>query len=69
MPAASGLSNFVRITAGAFGTSIFTTLWEDRAIMHHAHLVEQINPGNGAAVQSLAQLGAAGLSPEQALPR
>ena len=28
MPAASGLSNFVRITAGAFGTSIFTTLWE-----------------------------------------
>src|SRR5438105_8152715 len=27
MPAAAGLSNFVRITAGAFGTSIMTTLW------------------------------------------
>jgi DHA2 family multidrug resistance protein len=25
--AASGLSNFVRITAGSFGTSIATTLW------------------------------------------
>jgi MFS transporter, DHA2 family, multidrug resistance protein len=66
LPAASGLSNFVRITAGAFGTSIFTTLWEDRAIMHHAHLVEQVNRGNTAAVQTYAQLDAAGLSPEQA---
>jgi len=66
MPAASGLSNFVRITAGAMGTSIFTTLWEDRAIMHHAHLAEQINLGSSTAVQTLAQLGAAGLSPEQA---
>jgi MFS transporter, DHA2 family, multidrug resistance protein len=66
MPAASGLSNFVRITAGAMGTSIFTTLWEDRAIMHHAHLVEQVNPASSTAVQTLAQLGAAGLSPEQA---
>jgi DHA2 family multidrug resistance protein len=66
LPAASGLSNFVRITAGAFGTSIFTTLWEDRAIMHHAHLVEQVNRGNTAAMQTYAQLDAAGLSPEQA---
>ena len=31
MPAAAGLSNFVRITAGAMGTSIATTLWESRA--------------------------------------
>ena len=66
MPAASGLSNFVRITAGAMGTSIFTTLWEDRAIMHHAHLAEQINAGSSAAMQTLTQLGASGLSPEQA---
>src|SRR4030095_14276621 len=28
---ASGLSNFVRITAGAFGTSISTTVWDNRA--------------------------------------
>ena len=66
LPAASGLSNFVRITAGAMGTSIFTTLWEDRAILHHAQLAEQVNPGSLAASQTLAQLGAAGLSPEQA---
>jgi DHA2 family multidrug resistance protein len=66
LPAASGLSNFVRITAGAMGTSIFTTLWEDRAILHHAHLVEQVNRGNAAAMQTFGQLDAAGLSTEQA---
>ena len=67
MPAAAGLSNFVRITAGAFGTSLFTTLWEDRAVMHHAHMAETINRSNDAATQTLSQLGAAGYSPEQAL--
>jgi DHA2 family multidrug resistance protein len=40
MPAAAGLSNFARITAGAIGTSIFTTLWENRAALHHAELAE-----------------------------
>jgi DHA2 family multidrug resistance protein len=67
MPAAAGLSNFVRITAGAFGTSLFTTLWEDRAVMHHAHLAESVNRSNDTAMQTLNQLGAAGYSPEQAL--
>jgi MFS transporter, DHA2 family, multidrug resistance protein len=57
----------VRITAGAFGTSLFTTLWEDRAVMHHAHLAESVNRGNDAAMQTLNQLGAAGYSPDQAL--
>jgi MFS transporter, DHA2 family, multidrug resistance protein len=66
MPAASGLSNFVRITAGAFGTSLFTTLWEDRAVLHHARLVESIHTGNDTAMQTLAQLAAAGQTPEQA---
>jgi DHA2 family multidrug resistance protein len=64
---ASGLSNFVRITAGAFGTSISTTMWEDRATLHHAHLVEAVNHGNTAAAQMLAQLQAAGMSASQAL--
>ncbi|MBI2768846.1 MAG: DHA2 family efflux MFS transporter permease subunit [Burkholderiales bacterium] len=67
LPAASGLSNFVRITAGAFGTSIFTTLWESRAAMHHAQLSEYINRGNGAANAAIAGFNSAGLSSEQAL--
>ncbi len=65
MPAASGLSNFARITAGAVGTSLFTTLWDDRASLHHAQLAEAVNRGNDAATQAMVQLAAAGQTPEQ----
>jgi len=67
MPSASGLSNFVRITAGAVGTSMFTTLWESRAAMHHAQLVEAIHAGSPTAQATLAQLTAGGLTQGQAL--
>ena len=67
MPSAAGLSNFVRITAGAVGTSLFTTLWESRATLHHAQLAESVNRGNDTAMQTLNQLTASGLSHEQAL--
>ncbi len=67
MPSASGLSNFARITAGAIGTSLFTTLWEDRAVLHHARLVEAMGQTNSAAVQMLEQLRAGGLSEMQAI--
>ncbi len=46
IPAAAGLSNFVRIFCGAAGTSIAGTVWNNRTIMHHAHLTEQANVGN-----------------------
>jgi MFS transporter, DHA2 family, multidrug resistance protein len=64
---ASGLSNFARITAGAFGTSIYTTLWENRAILHHAQLAESVHAGNATAGQALGNLGAAGLDHTQSL--
>ena len=67
MPAAAGLSNFVRITAGAMGTSISTTLWESRATLHHQHMVERLGLGDPVAGETIARLTAAGLSPEQAL--
>ena len=67
IPAASGLSNFTRITAGAMGTSISTTLWEDRAAMHHAQLVEAVRYGRLPAERALEQMQAAGMSHEQAL--
>ena len=67
VPAASGLSNFVRITAGAVGTSVSTTFWERRATLHHAQLVENLTPGSGPAGQLLQGLQSAGLSAEQAL--
>ncbi|MBI3532555.1 MAG: DHA2 family efflux MFS transporter permease subunit [Burkholderiales bacterium] len=67
IPAASGMSNFMRITAGAFGTSIATTLWEDRAALHHAQLAEAVNQSSQGTVSALNGLAAAGLNPEQAL--
>jgi len=67
MPSAAGLSNFVRITAGAVGTSLFTTLWDDRAALHHAQITESVNRGSDTAVQTLDQLGAIGMSSQQAL--
>jgi DHA2 family multidrug resistance protein len=65
MPAAAGLSNFARISSGAFVTSIFGTVWEDRANMHHANLAESINRGNTAFEQSRLDLTAQGLSGDQ----
>ncbi len=67
MPAASGLSNFARMTAGAVGTSIFTTMWDNRAQLHHARIAETLNQSNSALLQTLAQLRAGGYSETQAL--
>lgn len=56
IPAAAGLSNFVRIFCGAVGTSLATTMWNNRTVLHHARLVEQASPNNpiyGAAIQSI----------------
>ena len=67
IPAAAGLSNFARITAGAMGVSISTTLWESRAALHHAHMAETLVQGQGVFAQTLSGLTASGLSMEQAL--
>jgi DHA2 family multidrug resistance protein len=67
IPAAAGLSNFVRIMAGAMGTSIATTLWDSRAAMHHAHLTEALTPTNPLFMNTLEGLKASGLTAEQAL--
>jgi len=65
--AASGLSNFLRITAGAVGTSTATTVWENRAILHHTQLVDAVSQGGSAASNAIAGLGASGFSPDQVL--
>src|SRR5690242_18983852 len=65
IPAASGLFNFARITAGSFGTSIVTTFWDQRATLHHAQLAEHINNASPTATASLSALQSSGLTPEQ----
>jgi DHA2 family multidrug resistance protein len=67
IPAASGLFNFSRITAGSFGTSIVTTLWDRRATLHHARLVEHLSPADPATAQALAALPGGGAGNEQSL--
>src|SRR5262245_14413100 len=66
IPAASGLFNFARITAGSFGTSIATPLWDRRASLHHAQLVERLGAFDPASTQALGALQASGMTPEQA---
>jgi DHA2 family multidrug resistance protein len=65
IPSASGLFNFARITAGSFGTSITTTLWDRRATLHHAQLVEHITGADPNSSQALATLQAGGLGSQQ----
>ncbi|HEV7835090.1 MAG TPA: DHA2 family efflux MFS transporter permease subunit [Caballeronia sp.] len=65
IPAASGLSNFVRIMCGGIGTSIFSTAWDHRSNVHHAQLMEQANAYNPNFTASMQQFGAAGLNQSQ----
>jgi DHA2 family multidrug resistance protein len=65
--AASGLNNFLRITAGAFATSTATTLWENRAALHHAQLVEHLTPGSPATSAALDFLARNGMNEQQRL--
>jgi DHA2 family multidrug resistance protein len=58
--AAAGLTNFCRLTAGAFGTSIVTTVWDNRASLHHARLTELATPASqsyGDMLHALESLG------------
>lgn len=65
--AAAGLSNFMRMTATAFGASFTMTIWDDRAALHHARLVEHITAYDGAARQAIDILSAQGMTREQIL--
>ena len=65
IPGASGLFNFARITAGSFGTSITTTLWDRRATLHHSQLIERMTGSDPASAQALATLRAGGLDQQQ----
>lgn len=67
IPSAAGLSNFVRLLFGAFGTSITTTMWDSRASLHHAQLTEIARPGEPAFDAAMAGLQQKGFSLEQSV--
>jgi DHA2 family multidrug resistance protein len=65
IPAAAGLTNFVRLVCGAFGTSITTTLWENRASLHHSQMTEVARPGEPAFDHVMNGLQHLGLTQQQ----
>jgi DHA2 family multidrug resistance protein len=67
IPAAAGLSNFARFTAGAFGASLSVTLWDDRTALHRAQLVERVTSYDSATREALDAMQAQGIAPDQAL--
>ena len=66
IPAAAGLSNFVRIMFGGMGTSLTSTLWDSRSALHHAQLAEHTGPGNPAFTAAVQGMQAQGMSEQGA---
>ena len=67
IPAAAGLSSFVRVFCGAIGTSVATTAWNNRSIVHHAQLTEHVTPYSPSLTEMTNNLtGTLGFSQEQA---
>jgi DHA2 family multidrug resistance protein len=66
IPAAAGLSNFVRIMFGGIGTSITSTVWDSRTALHHAQLAEHTSAQSPAFAQAVQGLTAQGLSEQGA---
>ncbi len=64
---AAGLTNFSRILAGGFGTSLVVTLWDDRTIYHKSILLEHINPYNPAATSVMNRMAEAGIQGDAAI--
>ncbi len=52
----AGLSNFLRILAGSFGTSISVTLWTRRESFHQSQLVENLTLNNQYTIDFLQKL-------------
>lgn len=67
VPAASGLYNFLRITAGSFAASVVTTAWDRSAALHQTRLSEIMGAHDPAFSGALQKLQSAGLSAQQAL--
>lgn len=67
MPSATSLSNFARITMGAFATSIFTTFWERDAIFHRSRLAEATSVYDPHVREAIDALHGSGFSDGQSL--
>jgi DHA2 family multidrug resistance protein len=67
IPAATGISNFLRITAAAFATSIATTAWDNRATLHQSRLAESSSLYDPALLEAVDRARGLGLDTQQSL--
>jgi MFS transporter, DHA2 family, multidrug resistance protein len=67
VPAASGLTNFCRITAGSFAASLATTVWDRSESLHQTRLAEAMASSNPTWILALDRLQGAGLTAQQAV--
>jgi DHA2 family multidrug resistance protein len=66
LPAASGLNNFLRITASGFATSLTTTYWDRREAFHQSRLVESLSVFDPALREVMNSLKGLGFSDQAA---
>jgi MFS transporter, DHA2 family, multidrug resistance protein len=66
LPAASGLNNFLRITASGFATSLTTTFWDRREALHQTRLVESLSVFNPTLREGVSDIMSFGLSDRSA---
>jgi DHA2 family multidrug resistance protein len=66
VPSASGLSNFLRITAAGFATSLITTFWDRREALHQSQLADVVTQYAPAYQETLTRLHQLGLGDQVA---
>jgi len=62
LASAAGLSNFLRILGGSFGTSISVALWDHREAVHQSKLVESLASYNIYLLEAIQQLHTIGFT-------
>jgi len=67
VPAASGVSNFMRIIAGSFAASIVTTFWDRHESLHQTRLAEATSVFDPRLQHSLDVLHSSGLTDTQSI--
>jgi DHA2 family multidrug resistance protein len=63
---ALGVSSFMRLTASGFGASLFTSIWQNRAAVHHTRLAEAITAFDPVRSGTFGTLTQRGLDAQQA---
>jgi len=66
LPTATSISNFTRITAGAFAASIATTSWDRREALHQTRLTDAITAQSPGWIAMRDGLGNLGMTERQA---